>query len=264
MEVYEYFDDNLDNLRENEELAQTILFVLRNERLFLNIDVDEDHSNWVRGSSLAIDCHVREGSIQDVRGLLRPFEDILLAAGALKVQHPTYSLERDAQPSESKPLAIWPRFNQLRKDEILTDVKFIVQDTSVPPLFAHRVFLAASSEYFENYFCGDFQESRSATPGPVTIEVNYSWQCVRSFLGGYFRFPAKYTALIFTSDHVYIGNKGEGCSLELLLEILGLSSYYHVADLFDEVQGEIIQRKLLRPDTVDMSEFKHNVLQISC
>jgi hypothetical protein len=169
-------------------LAQTILFALRDEQLFLNIDDERDQLNWVQGCSLAFDCHECEGSMQEVRGFLRPFETILLAAGALKVQHP--SLECDAQQSESVKLqGIWSSFNQLRKEKAFIDVEFIVPATDVPnpeALFAHRVFLAASSEYFKDYFCGAFRESGNPLPGVLhTLPVEYSWQCVQSFLGGY-------------------------------------------------------------------------------
>jgi hypothetical protein len=61
---------------------------------------------------------------------------------------------------------------------------------------------------------------------------------------------------LFTSDHIYSRSKvGGDISLELLLEILDISNAYNVMDLFEEVQGEIVERRLLRPDTVDKSEF---------
>jgi sacsin len=258
-EVYHYFIDNLDLLRENEELAQTILFALRDEQLFLNIDEEGDQLNWVQGSSLAFDCNVREGSIQDVRKFLRPFEKILVAAGALRVQHPSYTPERNTQQSESEKLQnIWSSFDQLRKEKAYIDVEFIAHATDDPnpePLFAHRVFLAASSDYFKDYFRGDFMESRSASQGGLhTLQVEFSWQCVRSFLGGYWHPFFNHVVLTFTSDYIYTGSKGDNISLELLLELLHLSNYYHITDLFDEVQGEIITRRLLRPDTVDRGE----------
>jgi hypothetical protein len=95
--VYKYFVDNFEQLQKNGELAEKILATLRDESLFLNIDGDRDGDhdgeslNWVKGSSLAIDCHLREGTIQGVRSFLRPFEEILEAAGALKVLHPSYA-----------------------------------------------------------------------------------------------------------------------------------------------------------------------------
>jgi hypothetical protein len=133
-EVYQYFVVNLDLLLQNEELAQTTLFALRDERLFLNIDDEEDQLNWVQGSSLAFDCNVREGSIQEVRKFLRPFETILVAAGALKVKHPSYNPEHGStQQSESVKLQnIWSSFDQLRKERAFIDVEFIAHADDVP------------------------------------------------------------------------------------------------------------------------------------
>jgi len=259
-EVYQYFIANLELLRQNEELAQTTLFALRDERLFLNIDEEGDQLNWVQGSSLAFDCNVREGPIQDVRKFLRPFETILIASGALKVKHPSYNPDHaNIQRSESVKLQnIWSSFDQLRKEKAFTDVEFITCATDVlnpNPMFAHRVFLAASSEYFKEYFRGDFIESGKRCPdGLHTLKVEYSPQCVQSFLGGYRYFLFDSSFLTFTPDYIYTGNKGENFTLELLLEILHLSDYYHVKDLFDEVQGEIMRRKLLSPETLDKGE----------
>jgi hypothetical protein len=62
----------------------------------------------------------------------------------------------------------------------------------------------------------------------------------------------------FLSDYIYAPNKGLGgkdSPLELLLEILDASKTYKVADLFDKVQGEIVERRLVTPDSVDKSEF---------
>lgn len=205
-EVYKYLNDNLELLRQSEELAQTILFALRDEKLFLNVDGQEDPLNWVQGSALAFDCQDREGSMQDVRQFLRPFEKILVAAEAIRVRHPSHKPAHDPQQSESLKLQkIWSSFDQLRKMKVLTDVEFVAQPQatnvlSPEPLFAHRVVLAASSEYFKDYFTGDFQESRDASPGaPLTIEVQYSWQCIRSFLGKYRRFLFHHPVLIVTS-----------------------------------------------------------------
>ena len=65
-------------------------------------------------------------------------------------------------------------------------------------------------------------------------------------------------------DYVYTGGiLGENLSLDLLMELLVLSNYYHVINLFDEIQGEIITRRLLRPDTVDKSESMQFVWTLS-
>jgi len=180
--VYKHFCDHLKDLKANEG---SILSKLRDEPLFLNIDDDEESLNWVKGSSLAIGCNIREGSIQGVRASLCNFEEILEAAGALLVRHPSYVREHDRRHFES---GISSTFDQLRKENTLTDVVFRVEPTvDVPypePLFAHRTFLAVSSEVFRKYLCSDPQESQNVSTGsPLSIELNYSWKCVHSFLG---------------------------------------------------------------------------------
>ena len=180
--VYEYFNDQLNTFVENEELFQNIFCALRDEALFLNIDAEDSaRLNWVKGSSLVINCHL-EGSMQGVQSFLHQFEGILKAAGAFKVHYPTYKSERDSQGSES---GIWSSFEQLRRENALTDVVFIIEPTEeVPnpePLRAHRSFLAISSEHFKNFFC---QKSQHACPGcPLAVKVRHSWQSLNSFLG---------------------------------------------------------------------------------
>jgi len=192
--VYKYFVDNFEQLQKNGELAEKILATRRDESLFLNIDGDRDGErlNWVKGSSLAIDCHLREETIQGVRSFLRPFEEILEAAGALKVLYPSYVWEHNKLSSES---GISSSFDRLRRENALIDVVFRVEPTQDVPdpelLFAHRTFLAVSSEYFRDKFCAgsDSQESRNmSTASPLTISVQYSWKCVRTFLSEYY-FP---------------------------------------------------------------------------
>jgi sacsin len=183
--VYQYFADNLKVLKENGELAEEVLCKLRNEPLFLNINNEEETLNWVQGSSLIIDCHDHEGSMQGVRAFLRPFEEILIAAGAVKVQHPTFVSENATQPSTESGL--WSSFDRLRRERLLTDVIFIVEPTEAlpnpEPLIAHRAFLAVASEGFKDFFC---QKSQDACPGcPLPVPIPYSWECVRLFLGEY-------------------------------------------------------------------------------
>jgi len=186
-EVYKHFCDHLEDLRANEG---SVLSKLRDEPLFLNINDDEESLNWVKGSSLAIGCNIRGGYIQGVRASLCNFGKFLEAAGALAVHRPSYVREHDKNHFES---GISSTFDQLRGENTLTDVVFRVEPTEdVPnpePLFAHRTFLAVSSEFFRKNLCVDSQESRNVSMGsPLDIKVNYSWQCVRSFLGEYYLF----------------------------------------------------------------------------
>jgi hypothetical protein len=42
--------------------------------------------------------------------------------------------------------------------------------------------------------------------------------------------------------------------LDLLLEIMQLSGYWRIPDLFEEMQREIVDRRLMTPLTVDSSQ----------
>ena len=87
--------------------------------------------------------------------------------------------------------------------------------------------------------------SQSSTHGNVFA---HSWVSVT--------FPFRPPNPYIYSDYIYTKSRGgRDLSLELLLEILDISNAYKIMDLFDEVQGEIVERRLLRLDTVDKSEF---------
>lgn len=64
------------------------------------------------------------------------------------------------------------------------------------------------------------------------------------------------TALISALDIIYTRDNGWKClSLELLLDLLDVSNDFKVIDLFEDVQREIIERKLLLPDNVEKGEL---------
>ena len=57
------------------------------------------------------------------------------------------------------------------------------------------------------------------------------------------------------SDYVYTGHMlMENPTLQLLLETLAVSNYWHILDLLDDVQHEIVRRRLIEPLTLDLSE----------
>lgn len=173
-------------LRQNAIYAEEIVLQLRNEPLFLNVDDPDDPWVWLKGDSLAFDCDHGEGSIVNVRKFLLRYDKVLAAAGVVRVHHPKYISRHNALRSESMKLqVIQSGFDKLRKTNTLTDVEFItavtVDDPDPKPLFAHKCFLAAVSEYFRGLFGGDFEDSRK----PVDV-CQYSKQCIQSVLGTYF------------------------------------------------------------------------------
>lgn len=201
--TYQYLNDNTP---ENEHLANEISSILKDEPLFLNIDNSDDRWNWVKGDSLAFDCDDHSGSIQNVRRLLLPFENILTRAGVLQVYHPQVGLRHDDMEGihEFKKLEeVWSGFNRLRQENALTDVAFTIKTNSEnsrpEPMFAHRAFLAAFSPYFKDLFCGNYKDSRDPGTGPrLEIKVENSRDCVQAVLGAKFNLD-NHSLLIYNS-----------------------------------------------------------------
>ncbi|KAF8970968.1 hypothetical protein BDZ97DRAFT_1410625 [Flammula alnicola] len=175
--------------------------------------------------------------------------EIASCCRVLQVYHPQYSSSHSTDSETSKLEAMRKGFDNLRKEKALTDVVFIAHEATdddlhpedSQPLVAHRAFLAALSEYFSDSFCGGFAESRVASPeDPVQLNVSdHSRQCVQLVL-----------------DYIYTGIRStDSASLDLLLETMQLSGYWRINDLFEDMQKEIVTRRLITPLTLDASEL---------
>ncbi|KJA15458.1 hypothetical protein HYPSUDRAFT_172585 [Hypholoma sublateritium FD-334 SS-4] len=223
---------------------------LATNSLFLNVD-DPDNDPWLWDDCehLVFETHDTEGSFRYVRSFLKPYSQLLRHIGALEVHHPSYTSDHSSSSESSKLEAIRQGFDMLRKqNRSLTDVVFDVDDSNdslgedLPPLVAHRAFLAVASDHFLDAFCGDFVESRAASQDhPVKINVlDHSRECVQSVL-----------------DYIYTGIQSvEDAPLDLLLQIMKLSGYWRIADLFEDMQKEIVTRRLITPETLDsIKEF---------
>jgi len=57
------------------------------------------------------------------------------------------------------------------------------------------------------------------------------------------------------SEYVYTGKMlMENATLQLLLETVEVSNYWHILGLLDDLQHEIIRRRFITPSTLDLSE----------
>ena len=69
--------------------------------------------------------------------------------------------------------------------------------------------------------------------------------------------------LTTATDYIYTGIQSvEDASLDLLLQIMKLSGYWRITDLFEDTQKEIITRRLITPGTLDFSQFNACALLI--
>jgi sacsin len=180
--------------------SKNILYELRDEDIFLNVDDPSSHtepwiSSWTTANKLAFEAEDNNG-IRYVRKFLLPYEGLLRAAGVVQVIHPHVPMS-DTRESESATLrSIRTGFNDLRRKRLWTDVVFITRgdddDTGVvSSLVAHRSFLTVFSDYFSDSFCGDFQEAKkdASSNNPIKFPVKrgegdyYSASCVELLLG---------------------------------------------------------------------------------
>ncbi|KAF8178073.1 hypothetical protein BJ912DRAFT_1033332 [Pholiota molesta] len=234
IQTYTFLVDNA-----SAENSQVIADQISNGSLFLNVDdPDTQGWHWDDRDHLVFETQDTEGSFRYVRNFLLPFEKLLRVAGVLEVYHPQYSSEHSTNSDTLKLEAIRKGFDALRQQNSLTDLVFITgpADSSesgsgdLPPLVAHRAFLAVVSEYFSDSFCGGFIESRAASPqDPIEFPVREnSRQCVQAIL-----------------NYIYTGTQPmNNAPLDLLLEIMQLSGYW-------QMQKEIVGRRLMTPLTVD-------------
>ena len=206
--------ETLKWLNESVKGFENILYELRDEDIFLNVD-DPSTEPWIwtNANQLVFETQdIDAVSIRYVRNFLLPYDKLLRATGVLPVVHPQNSIS-NVDRSESAILqSIRTGFNDLRNKGRWTDVEFVAKraelaDTIIPPLVAHRSLLAVFSDYFSDSFCGGFMEAKDASSSnpisfPVrrTEELYYSARCVQLLLGIFFYlylsiFKSSYTFL---------------------------------------------------------------------
>ena len=148
------------------------------DKLFLNVDNPASEWRWYSASELLFD--ERDSSNpRRVRQFLRNFSGLLRAAGVKEINHvsiPDNLLREDSH--ETQLTQIKSSFNKMREADKLTDVTLTAKDGTEFP--AHRVFLAARSEWFETCFAGGWSESEDLKSN---VTADGSRECVGAILG---------------------------------------------------------------------------------
>lgn len=175
-------------LNDHAQEAQQFLRQKGAISLFLNVDDPANGAeewNWKRAKHILLDSYDTK-HLQCPRDFLKNYHSLLVAAGAVTIDHGPDMESRYEQPMSEESLTnLSESFNQMRKNRICTDVSFICSSPGDEPLYAHRGYLAAYSSYFRGMFSGSFREAGDASHmNPIPVHVpGFSRRCVEYVLG---------------------------------------------------------------------------------
>lgn len=226
------------------------------EALYLNVN-DPSCDKWSFCAANQIMFNVPdEDGRQDVRAFLRPFQNLLLAAGAEEIKIPTAPV-LETSPAEDELARMRGVFSSLRESMVLTDINFMVAGSivdSADRLYAHRNVLAAASEYFHGMFCGHLAESGPASAeNPIVIELpnERELQCARLILGELRVHEqsrlSELTRNSPVSDHVYTGHFEQRQERECLLNLMQLAHRWEMTDV--QRKAEVLLIPTITPGT---------------
>jgi hypothetical protein len=155
-------------LNEHAEEARPELLHYTDEKIFLNLDLDDlDTSQtwtWKSATQLVFNLPYDNDHRASIRDFLYPFRPLLVAAGVYELSGPTYaSMPRGP---DGAALKIRSAFNAMRQADQLTDVilRPILEEgseTTQANLKAHKAFLAAAIPHIQDVLCGMWTESTS-------------------------------------------------------------------------------------------------------
>ncbi|KAJ7119509.1 hypothetical protein C8R44DRAFT_176382 [Mycena epipterygia] len=223
--TYRWLDDHQDEVED---------FIIdhHDQPLFLNVD-DPKTDPWLFHTADEMFFNILDGGeLKSVKKFLLPFKDLLSVSGVEDIVNaPVPGLVRSSVDAQLTLLRTG--FQTMRVEGKLTDVVFIADDDTRHG--AHRAFLAPTSDYLNDLFCGAFTESGPGTADdPVEVEVDYSGPCVEA-----------------TLDYIYLA-KGPGLErLEDLLDVMDLSNYWGLGELNQLVQARIIGNNQISPATYE-------------
>ena len=168
---YKYLQARLQESKEAFRFPKLAVWLNVNSTQY--ISSDELQHLWQRLDHLILLSACDAPPLMAVRSSLTPFAKLLDTIGCKSMMYPTFrSAARD------DPEAMAPRMNRLRLSGFLTDVIFSAKGIS---LSAHRVVLAAKSEYCMSQFngswnTGDVIELGDMTPHTLENLIDYAYQ----------------------------------------------------------------------------------------
>ena len=180
------------------------------------------------------------------RKFLIPYEKLLLGLGCKAVTQPNAALPPESSDSrESTLVASIAKMRQLRDKNQLVDVYFKAEGQKKP---AHKIVLAAVSEYCQKQFAGDWGPllEHQATITLEDIRFSTLSQMIDFAYTGEFHWPE----LKNPEDNVEIGD-----TLEMLLDLLDGTDRWVLSRLHNLTENFLTSVPYcaiyIRPDTVD-------------
>lgn len=170
-------------LDQRSDEARSVMIQFHSEALFINVDDPaQEPWEWRSADELVLETDEDLGLYCPVKGFLLPYKNLLMASGVHLIQNAevpqlTFPVSSDA----AQLAAMRTVFQEMRKEEKLTDVQFSTDEGNVFP--AHRSFLATRSTYFYDMFTGGIGRGNQIGPVWHISLPGYSGDCVRLVLG---------------------------------------------------------------------------------
>ncbi|UZO07228.1 uncharacterized protein OCT59_027521 [Rhizophagus irregularis] len=225
------------------------------EKLFLNGEDPFDDENWVAGSELVFGVQedIRKGLLHKVNECLIPYKELLLVAGALKLEEIIEDELDFNEKHDQKSLLLDSLLDRLVKglNTKHHDVIFIVGEKELK-FGASRYVLSAASKYFEKMFCGHTAESienqqieiRINDINPDAFKVFLRWLYGQSFE------TAKNAILRKQTDFNAEQEDYVSYYLSFLVDLLKITDMYEGEPLKDIVEVTIIKGKYINVNNV--------------
>ncbi|KAL0575885.1 hypothetical protein V5O48_006085 [Marasmius crinis-equi] len=242
--------ETYDWLDKHSEEARSSMLNLHGQNLFLNVDDPTTETwtgRWKSSDHLLFNLYWDAEPVFKIRKFLARFPSLLRVSGVRQVENPQ-APQANLTSNETLFANQRTNFARLREQRKLVDVKFVSGDEQ--EFWAHRSFLVSVSDYFESLFCdaGMVESGPASTNEPIVVSMNqYDAESVGSVLA------FLYTGLrpeVARSGEMDIDVGAEEAALGRFFELIELSRYWRVWDVFEYMQVRMIEERMINPGTV--------------
>lgn len=200
-----------------------------------SVSLGELKSSWSSIDYLVLSSPCDYPPIMRIKNSLMPYEMLLRRLGCQQVIRPNIE-PPDAGPSRS----ISSSLARLRREEKMLDITFIVEGKEVR---AHKVVMAAASEFFQTQFNGNWPSNNRIplefSHKTLSVVIDFAYTDV-------FDWTSMQVAQQEQSNEEIIADKRD-----VLLDILDAANYFLMSDLKSQVEDQIrCSRDFMRIDDV--------------